>query len=137
MMVPLARLERALRKELDFESSASTNSTTGALRECGLLASTFSAGKCWQRREAPQGRLAARSDAGKASISEDFARRRACGKKYLAQSSGEQFVKFGMQPVIGGKDLLRMDRRAAAPEIRNKAASLAHQQAPGSRIPIG
>lgn len=31
-MVPLARLERALRKELDFESSASTNSTTGALQ---------------------------------------------------------------------------------------------------------
>ena len=30
-MVPLARLERALLAELDFESSASTNSTTGAL----------------------------------------------------------------------------------------------------------
>ena len=30
-MVPLARLERALPKKLDFESSASTNSTTGAL----------------------------------------------------------------------------------------------------------
>ena len=32
-MVPLAGLEPALRKELDFESSASTNFTTGALRE--------------------------------------------------------------------------------------------------------
>ena len=31
-MVPLARLERALLAELDFESSASTNSATGALR---------------------------------------------------------------------------------------------------------
>ena len=29
-MVPLAGLEPALRKELDFESSASTNFTTGA-----------------------------------------------------------------------------------------------------------
>jgi hypothetical protein len=29
--VPLAGLEPALRKELDFESSASTNFTTGAL----------------------------------------------------------------------------------------------------------
>ena len=29
-MVPLARLERALFAELDFESSASTNSATGA-----------------------------------------------------------------------------------------------------------
>src|SRR5687768_4775177 len=29
-MVPLARLERALLAELDFESSASTNSATGA-----------------------------------------------------------------------------------------------------------
>ena len=29
-LVPLAGLEPALRKELDFESSASTNSTTGA-----------------------------------------------------------------------------------------------------------
>ncbi len=29
-MVPLARLERARRKTLDFESSASTNSATGA-----------------------------------------------------------------------------------------------------------
>lgn len=28
--MPLARLERALLAELDFESSASTNSTTGA-----------------------------------------------------------------------------------------------------------
>ena len=37
-MVPLARLERALLAELDFESSASTNSTTGAclLREAAL-----------------------------------------------------------------------------------------------------
>ena len=31
VVVPLARLERALPKKLDFESSASTNSTTGAL----------------------------------------------------------------------------------------------------------
>src|SRR5689334_22347362 len=30
IMVPLARLERALLAELDFESSASTNSATGA-----------------------------------------------------------------------------------------------------------
>jgi hypothetical protein len=30
MMVPLARVERALLAELDFESSASTNSATGA-----------------------------------------------------------------------------------------------------------
>ena len=29
-MVPLARVERALLAELDFESSASTNSATGA-----------------------------------------------------------------------------------------------------------
>ena len=29
-MVPLVRLERTLLAELDFESSASTNSTTGA-----------------------------------------------------------------------------------------------------------
>lgn len=32
-MVPLAGLEPALRKELDFESSASTNFTTGAREE--------------------------------------------------------------------------------------------------------
>ena len=32
-MVPLARLERALPKESDFESLASTNSTTGAHRQ--------------------------------------------------------------------------------------------------------
>ena len=45
-MVPLARLERALPKESDFESLASTNSTTGAPDEmhvndsrCASLAS--------------------------------------------------------------------------------------------------
>ena len=38
-MVPLARLERALLAELDFESSASTNSTTGALWLCQLTVS--------------------------------------------------------------------------------------------------
>ncbi len=32
-LVPLARLERALPKKTDFESVASTNSATGALRE--------------------------------------------------------------------------------------------------------
>ena len=37
-MVPLARLERALLAELDFESSASTNSTTGADFGCRRLA---------------------------------------------------------------------------------------------------
>ena len=35
-MVPLARLERALPKKLDFESSASTNSATGAARRRAL-----------------------------------------------------------------------------------------------------
>ncbi len=32
-MVPRVRLERTLPKELDFESSASTNSASGAKRE--------------------------------------------------------------------------------------------------------
>jgi hypothetical protein len=37
--VPLARLELALLSKLDFESSASTNSTTGAPAREWLLAS--------------------------------------------------------------------------------------------------
>jgi hypothetical protein len=34
-MVPLAGIEPALLAELDFESSASTNSATGAYRDIG------------------------------------------------------------------------------------------------------
>lgn len=39
-MVPLARIERALPKEFDFESNASTNSTTGALCVSGAVSET-------------------------------------------------------------------------------------------------
>jgi site-specific DNA recombinase len=35
-VVPLAGIEPALLAELDFESSASTNSATGAIRTLGL-----------------------------------------------------------------------------------------------------
>ena len=42
LMVPLAGIEPALLAELDFESSASTNSATGAYRGLPL----------WARREA-------------------------------------------------------------------------------------
>ncbi len=45
-MVPLAGLEPALRKELDFESSASTNFTTGAEERAISLV-------CWPKQAAP------------------------------------------------------------------------------------
>jgi hypothetical protein len=38
-MVPLAGIEPALLAELDFESSASTNSATGAFHDIGRLTS--------------------------------------------------------------------------------------------------
>ena len=41
-MVPLARLERARPKTLDFESSASTNSATGAHKKDGKALMVFS-----------------------------------------------------------------------------------------------
>lgn len=50
-MVPLAGIEPALLAELDFESSASTNSATGAYAFRNRLSCRFVAGQCAIRGE--------------------------------------------------------------------------------------
>lgn len=50
-MVPLAGIEPALLAELDFESSASTNSATGAYAFRNRLSCRFVAGQCAMRGE--------------------------------------------------------------------------------------
>jgi hypothetical protein len=53
-MVPLAGLEPAFLSELDFESSASTNFTTGALGKAVSLAASIASGNsCVGRLQPP------------------------------------------------------------------------------------